>query len=251
MSIASPILLRYNIDMSAIFKYAAVLFILIFTLIPINSVFGHDFHFAGMGSLFIFAAKNGVDSDPAPVLPSLGFSAAWQFWGPLRLELTEDLYFTNYEYNTALGYSMACNPENRSAFVFGFLTGIQLTGVIPIKDNGIILRIYGGPAVDLRIVALAVGLNHPADFQGDDRDAQIQTDAIRSYFWSEGRWFMPVFGAGMDFPVSGRFLLGFDLRVWFPIYKIWTDDNAPAIDGWRFGAGFRITPRPRSKASSE
>ena len=54
---------------------------------------------------------------------------------------------------------------------------------------------------------------------------------------------MPVFGAGMDFPLNDKLLLGFDLRAWFPVYKLWTNDNTPAIDGWRFGAGLRITPR--------
>jgi hypothetical protein len=104
--------------------------------------------------------------------------------------------------------------------------------------------VYGGPAADLRIVTLAIGLNHPADFTGDiETDAQLQTDAIRRYFWSQGRWFFPVLGAGMDFPINEKFLLGFDLRVWFPLYRLWTDKHLPAIDGWRFGAGFRITPR--------
>jgi len=209
-----------------------------------------QFNWAVTGSIFHFAAKNGVDSDPSPILPSLGASLSWQFHKFVRLEFTEDLYFTNYEYNTTLNYPMACNPENRSAFVFGFITAIQITAVIPLGAGGIFMRIFAGPAMDIRIVTLAVGLKHPADFTGDiETDPQVQTDAIRNHFWGKGRWFMPVAGIGFDFPAMEKLLFGFDLRVWFPIYKLWTDDNTPKIDGWRFGIGFRVTPafEPKSK----
>jgi len=228
-------------------RSVAVFFIFLF-LIPTSAAFGDDTQWAFSGGIFYFAADNGSGADPAPILPSLGASFAWQFWGPLRLEITEDIYFTNYEYNSTLGYPMACNPENRSAFVLGFLTAIQFTAAFPIGDNGTTIRVFGGPAADFRLVVLAIGLNHPADFTGDIKtDAQLQTDAISKYFWSEARWFLPVFGAGMDFPINEKFLLGFDLRVWFPVYRLWTNENIPPIDGWRFGVGFRITPRANSK----
>jgi len=228
---------------------AVVIFVFLFPLIPLSAdSFSDNVHWAMHGSIFFLAADNGRQgADPPPILPSAGVSFAWQFWGPLRLEITEDLYFTNYEYNFNLGYAMACNPENRSAFVLGFLTGFQLTGIFPIGKNGTDVRVYGGPAMDIRIVALAFGLNHPADFTGDETDPQVQTDAIREYFWSEGRWFLPVFGAGMDFPINDKILLGFDLRTWFPLYRLWADTELPAIDGWRFGVGMRITPRKKTE----
>jgi len=194
------------------------------------------------GNIFYFPADNGVSSDPAPILPSLGGVLSLQLVGPLRLEFTEDIYLTNYEYNSTLGYPMACNPENRSALVIGFITAIQFTGNFPLGDKGTAFRVYAGPAADLRIVILALGLNHSSDFTGDIKtDAQLQTDAIRDYFWSDARWFMPVAGIGMDFPINEKFLLGFDLRAWFPVYKTWTGENFSTIDGWRFGVGIRIT----------
>jgi hypothetical protein len=228
---------------------AAFLFFLL-PLVSVNAVsFLDSIHWAGSGSIFYWAADNGKQgADPAPILPSVGFSAAWRFWGPLRIEFTEDVYFTNYEYNSKLGYPMACNPENRSAFVMGFLTGFQVTGFFPIGGKGIDARVYGGTAADFRMVVLALGLNHPADFTGElETDAQMQTDAILEYFWGEGRWFYPLIGAGIDFPLSEKFMLGFDFRVWFPFYRLWTDKELPAIDGWRFGAGIRVTPRKNSK----
>jgi hypothetical protein len=240
--IARIIFLRY-IENMAVFlprlkQTVVLLFFLLIILIPVNSFSADNLQWSITGNILCFPADNGVASDPFPILPSLGGALSLKLSGPLRLEFTEDIYFTNYEFNSKLGYPMACNPENRSALVIGFITGIQFTGNFALGDKGTAFRVYAGPAADLRVVALAVGLNHPSD-----KDAQSQTDAIREYFWSSARWFMPVAGIGMDFPINEKFLLGFDLRAWFPVYKTWTNENLPEIEGWRFGAGIRITPR--------
>jgi len=225
-------------------KQASVLLLFsLLLLIPVNSVFGQKLQWAITGNILYFPADNGVDADPAPIIPSLGGALSLSLGSFLRIELTEDIYITNYEFNPALGYPTACNPENRSALVVGFVTAIQVTGNFPVGDKGVAIRAYTGPAADLRVVALAAGLDHPSDFTGDiNTDPQLQTDAIRDYFSKDARWFMPVAGFGMDFPINEKFLLGFDLRAWIPIYKAWTDKDLPAINGWRFGAGFRITP---------
>jgi hypothetical protein len=47
----------------------------------------------------------------------------------------------------------------------------------------------------------------------------------------------------MDFAAAEKFLLGFDLRVWFPLYKVWTGESLPGAEGWRFAAGLRFTLR--------
>ena len=245
--------MRYIINMFANLtrlKFVVLLFFILM-IIPVSVVSADIFGWALHGSVFYFAANNGVDSDPAPIIPSGGFSFAFRLMPLLKLELTEDIYFTNYEYNSALGYPMACNPENRSAFVMGFVTGLNAVLFVPLgsatagaaKAAGA-FRLYGGPAADFRLVTLAIGLNHPSDFTGDIKtDARLQTDAIYKYFWEKGRWFMPAAGFGFDFPVNEKFLLGFDVRTWFPVYRLWIKDNVPAIDGWRFGAGLRFTPR--------
>ena len=230
----------------------AVALFFFFSLMPAGAFsFSDDITWATRGSLFYFATGAGKQgADPAPILPSVGFSATWRFWGPLGLEFSEDIYFTNYEYNTKLNLPLPSSPENRSAFVMGLLTGIQLTGIFPIGSKGIDIRVYGGPAMDFRMVFLAFGLNHPGDFTGNiETDAELQTEAIREYFWKEGRWLMPTAGTGMDFPLNEKFLLGFDLRAWFPLYRLWTDEDIPNLDGWRFGVGLRITPRKSAKSA--
>ena len=240
--------LRYNgymFSASPGFKIAAVFLALFLALIPVNSVFGDFFQWSVLGNILVFPADTGALADPFPILPSIGALLSLQIWGPIRAELTEDIYFTYYEYNSRLGYPTAGNQENRSALVIGFITAVQITGHFTLNDRGTALRIYAGPAADLRAVVLSPGLNFPGDFNNDDIEInpQLQTDAIRDYFWSGSRWFMPVAGVGMDFPINENFLFGFDLRAWFPVYKINSEENLPAIDGWRFGAGLRITPR--------
>ena len=244
VSVSCMCYIKYMV--SCLFRtFGAALLLLIAALPAQADGFKDRFSWSINGGLLYFAADNGQQgADPAPILPSLGAAACLNIWGPLGVELSEDLYFYNYEYNADKKYAMACNPENRSAFVFGFLTGLQARAIFPLGKNGIDIRAYLGPAADIRIVTLAFGLNHPDDFTDKiETDAQMQTDAIRDYFWSEGRWLFCTTGAGLDFPVNEKFKLGFDTRIWLPFYRLWTDEDLPAIDGWRFGLGFRITPR--------
>jgi hypothetical protein len=221
-------------------KFFLILFFLFFLITRINGL-DDRFSWSLEGSILYFPEDNGNAGDPAPVLPSLGAAFAFHLNGILWLEFTEDLYFTHYAYNYSLNRAVPAAIENRSAFVFGFLTGLQVSGRIP-ASNVLDFRFFGGPAADLRIIAIASNL-HPDDFSGNpDSDARIQTDSIRKYFWSKARWFMPVAGAGMDYVINEKFLLGLDMRVWFPIYRISKSEELPRIEGWRFGAGLRISP---------
>jgi hypothetical protein len=223
-------------------------FFLVF-LIPLFSINANPLldqgNWAVRGSILYFGADYGKQgADPAAILPSLGGTFSYKINDNISLEFTEDFYLKNYEYNSELQYAMACNLENRSALVLGFITGLQLTYSIPIAQTGFGLRFFAGPGMDIRVVVLAAGLKHPADFTGEiETDARLQTEAIRKYFWSSGRWFYPVAGVGVDYAISEKFLLGLDFRVWFPVYRMSVDQHLPSIDGWRFGAGFRISPR--------
>jgi hypothetical protein len=99
------------------------------------------------------------------------------------------------------------------------------------------LRAYGGFAADMRLVLLAEDLN-----ESDDIDKiSAETDKVRSYFWGQGRWFLPLVGSGLDFKLNERFKLGIDARMWIPLYKLWTGEGFTKIDGWRFGIGARLT----------
>ncbi|MDR2257580.1 MAG: hypothetical protein LBE14_00370 [Treponema sp.] len=223
------------------FALAGVVFF--FALLPLKADgFSDRFTWSFQGSVLMFPEDNGNRGGPMPVLPAPGAALSYSIWGPLSAELALDLYFTNYKYDFEWDRALPAEIENRSAFVFGFLTGLHALARFFPMDN-LILRAYGGPDMDLRIITLAADL-HPDDFSGlPETDAQIQTDAVREYFWEQGRWFLPVIGVGIDYGVNEKFLIGLDFRTWFPLYRTWSGEDLPPMEGWRFGLGLRITLR--------
>ena len=191
------------------------------------------------GSVLLFPEDNGLESGPMPVLPSPGMGASYPFTKYFALELTLDLYYTIYGYSDTLDRAVPREWEHRSAQVIGPLLGIQAVARFDVTSF-MTIRAFGGPAADLRIVLVAPDLDA---WPEDHADASSQTDSVRHYFWSKGRWFMPVIGLGFDFTLTPRFKLGIDFRTWAPIYRLWTGEDLPAIEGWRFGPGLRLTIR--------
>jgi hypothetical protein len=164
-------------------------------------------------------------------------AVAYPVYGPMWVELTLDLYFTHYGYVDELERAVPDAIENRTSQVWAFDLGLQAVALFPITPL-IDIRAYGGFTADLRLVLLAEDLNEGVD----DIDAiQAKTDQVKNYFWGRGRWFLPIIGSGVDFNLNEKLKLGVDARVWIPLYKLWTDEGFIKIDGWRFGAGVRIT----------
>ena len=194
-------------------------------------------------SVMFFPEKNGVYSDPMPILPSPGVGVSYPFTNIFKMELTLDFYMTHYGYSGALDRAVPTAIENRSARVIGSVLGFQGAAYFDITKL-LTVRAYGGLAADLRIIIMAAGLAPE-----DEYDASRQTGLVRKYFWSKGRWFLPVMGVGLDFSINDNTKLGIDFRVWAPLYRLWTGENLPAIEGWRFNPGIRFTIRkPVKKA---
>ena len=189
------------------------------------------------GSILVFPEDNGLESDATPVLPSLGIAAGWPVFAVMRIELSLDFYGAYYAYSDTLDRAVPAIPDNRSSFVLGSLLGVQALKTFAVGDAGRI-RVYGGPAADLRICLDAGGLEG-----ADAEDAAAETRDIAAWFWGQGRWFMPVAGAGMDFALTEKLLMGFDLRAWLPAWRLWTGGDIPAVEGWKFGAGLRFSAR--------
>jgi hypothetical protein len=187
------------------------------------------------GSVLVFPEDNGLESDAMPILPSLGIAAGWPVFGSLRIELSWDCYGTYYAYSDTLDRPVPAIPDNRSSLVAGSLLGIQALKIFAL-GNAVRIRVYAGPAADMRLCLIADGLEG-----ADAEDAAAETGDISSYFWGQGRWFMPVAGAGMDFALTEKLRLGFDLRAWLPAYRLWTAEDLPAVEGWRFAAGVRFS----------
>jgi len=191
----------------------------------------------GQGSFMFFLEDNEMHGDPMPVLPALGVGASLPFLDTLRLEVTIDVYSTHYGFSDVLNRPVPLADENRTARVTGILLGFQ--AVMPFDVTpATTVRVYGGLAADLRIVVVAARL---IDELNPMEDIHRQTDLVRSYFWSQGRWLLPVIGVGMDYTLNSGLRLGFDFRAWMPVYRLWTGETLPAVEGWRLGAGIRIT----------
>jgi hypothetical protein len=218
------------------FVFAALLFFSLGLPLEAQGFFSKLSWSAG-GSLLFFPEDNGLYSDPMPILPSPGMAVAYPVAGPMWAELTLDFYFTHYGYSDELGRAVPYAIENRSAQVWAIVLGAQAVALFPVTPM-IDVRAYGGLSADMRIVLLAEDLNEGVD---DIPLIRKETDQVRSYFWGQGRWLLPVIGSGVDFSLNERFKLGVDLRMWIPLYKLWTDEGFTNIDGWRFGAGVRIS----------
>ena len=189
------------------------------------------------GSVFFFPEDNDLESDPMPVVPSPGLGASYRYNDIFRLELSLDFYAAIYGYSYTLDRAVPQAIENRSAQIIGSVLAFQAAGYFDVFPF-MTARVFGGLAADLRIVMMASDLG-----PGDKDDASKQTDSVRNYFWSQGRWLLPVAGIGADFPINPRFKIGIDLRVWAPLYRLWSDEDLPGIEGWRFGAGLRLSFR--------
>jgi hypothetical protein len=213
-------------------------FVFVFSALPLEAAgWFRGVSWSIHGTVLFFPEDNGLSSDPMPILPSLGAAAAFPLLGPLEAEVTLDFYGTHYGYSYELGRAVPYAIENRSSLVIGSVLGIQALGRFFITPN-VVFRVYAGPAADLRICLIA------EDLEGDDReDASKQTKDIAKYFWGQGRWLLPTAGVGMDFGITPKAMLGLDIRVWFPLYKTWSGESLPGIEGWRFGAGFKLTLR--------
>jgi len=189
------------------------------------------------GSVLLIPEDNGLESDPMPILASPGVAAAYPLFALFDVEATLDFYGTNYGYSDVLERAVPYAIENRSSFVVGSVLGIQGVGRFPLPGD-LRLRVYGGPAFDLRLCLTAGGLEG-----ADLEDAAEETGLIAEYFWGSGRWILPVAGAGIDYPASDKFLLGLDARIWIPLYRVWSGEDLPFVEGWRLAAGIRISIR--------
>jgi hypothetical protein len=231
-------------------KISIILLVALFTAaasLPAQG-FPGKLRWAAEASLFFFPEGNALASDPMPVLPTIGMAVALPLHRYFGVEATLDLYGTHYRYDYRLDRAVPSAIENRSAFVLGPLLGVQAGGLFPVASF-LDVRVYGGLAADLRVVLIASGLND-SDKQGDPEwNAATQTDSVRRYFWGKGRWLFPVAGFGADFALNEKVKLGLDARAWFPLYRLWTKEDLPGIEGWRFGVGARFSFRGEGDAA--
>ncbi|MDR2314552.1 MAG: hypothetical protein LBE02_08480 [Spirochaetaceae bacterium] len=197
------------------------------------------------GSMLFFPEDNGNASAPMPILPSLGGGVSYSLNDLLALELSLDLYGNTYDYDYGLERVVPANDEFRTSFVIGMLWGLQPVFRFRPRGDAFTIRAYGGLGFDTRIVFRAYGIKDNEEHTNSSGPTGYTigeaSKEITRYFWGGGRWIFPFIGGGMDFDVLDGVLLGFDIRAWFPLWRIWTREGLPPIEGFRFGLGFRVS----------
>jgi hypothetical protein len=197
------------------------------------------------GTLLFFPDKNGNQAAPMPILPSLGGAASYSISNLLAFEVSLDLYTNTYDYDITLNRAIPANQEFRSAYVIGPILGLQPVFRFHPGLGKYTIRAYGGLGFDFRIILRAPGLGDDEDHTNNGVPGTGLTlgearKEISSYFWGSGRFIFPFIGGGMDFPLMEGIDLGFDLRIWMPVWRAWTGEDLPFIEGFRFGVGFRL-----------
>ena len=225
-------------------RIAAIAAGLIITALPLQAqTFFRDIDWSVMGTILFFPEKNGNQSAPMPILPSLGGAASYSLSDLLALEVSLDLYTNTYDYDVTLERAIPANDEFRTAFVIGSVLGLQ--PVFRFHPGKFTIRAYGGLGFDFRIILRASGLEDDERHSNNGvPDTGLNLGEARkevgSYFWGSGRFIYPFIGGGMDFPILESIKLGFDLRIWMPVWRIWTNEGLSFIHGFRFGAGIRV-----------
>ena len=237
------------------FRRANRRFAAIFTLLLLTAMSLHAQGFGGLlgnitfsarFNLLFFPEKNENLSAPMPILPSLGGGASIPLSDLLAFELSLDLYGNTYDYEYSLQRAVPANDEFRSAFVIGSVLGFQ-----PVlrfnPGEKITIRAFGGIGFDLRFIFRAYGIDdseeHTNNLGYTGHTVGEARKDISSYFWGKGRFIYPFVGAGMDFSVTEGIDIGFDMRLWFPVWRLWSGESLPFAEGFRFAPGIRVTFR--------
>ena len=232
-------------------RFSVLALILLFFALPLKAQgvkgFFGAIEWSARFNVLFFPEDNNNESAPMPILPSLGGGASYPLSDLLALEVSLDLYGTTYDYDYGLQRAVPANDEFRSAFIMGLILGFQPVFRFRPKGDKFTIRAYGGLSFDLRIPFPAYGIKdgemHTNNKGSTGHTVGEARGAISSYFWGGGRFLFPFIGGGMDFPLTEGIQLGFDLRAWLPIWRVWSGESLPLIEGFRFGLGFRATFR--------
>ncbi|HCM27075.1 MAG TPA: hypothetical protein DIC34_11105 [Treponema sp.] len=218
-------------------EIAMVAFIAAAALLPAGNAAAAPPTWAFRGGLIAILEDNGLEGDPAPILPLPGAALAIPLVWRLDAEPSIDLYSAVYGFSDLLGRPVPYALEYRSTRVVSALVGLPLAITVPLP-GGVRWRFLAGPAFDLRLCLVAEGLEG-----ADLEDASAETADTAAYFWGSGRWVSPQIGTGVEIPASDKFWLGIEARAWIPAYRLWTGEELPAAEGWRLALSLRAGQR--------
>lgn len=138
--------------------------------------------------------------------------SAWSF------EPSADVY-TNYYELDPLGRAVPTTVEERSAFVLGMIVDTPIAFSFRFGEGKKWrLGLGAGLGFDLRVGFLAAPEGEP------------DLGAINSYFWKEGRFFMPSTFLRGEYKLTEMADFGFAVRAYWPIFNFWADEGLPFMD---------------------
>jgi hypothetical protein len=213
---------------------------------PTGGIFGYLAHpvalCPGMGGLYVvnldpYAGVGSTDLITNTVDVGLVYPVARISALSFDFEPTATFYYSTYGWSEA-NKAVPIDPMWRDVYMFGLVLDFPVTFTVPIGAR-FAFSAGLGPAFDLR-----VGLN------ADPTSVTAATvDDINSYFWSQGRFFLPSTLLRFSYKVNDRFAFDLDARAYWPIFNFWAGDGLGFFDQAIFGIRLsaRITlPKPKS-----
>ena len=143
---------------------------------------------------------------------SLPFSAVPE----LAFAPSGDIYYYNAEYSDS-GQPVATDETFSSAFVLGLILNAPVVYSYSITDK----------------ISLSAGLGLAFDIRAaitTDSQKAANTELMNTYFWDQGRFFMPSTSARFEYKLTERVGFGFNGRVLWPIYNWWTGEGLGFFD---------------------
>lgn len=160
----------------------------------------------------------------------LGGKGLWGFEPGLTV-------YGNYYTLSAAGKAVPCGAELRDVYMIGALLDLPFLLELGLGPH---FRISTGAGLAFH---LRVGIKAAPDVgvQGDTSDDAAVIQAINSYFWSMGRFFLPSTILRFEYEAKEKFSLGLAIKAYWPIFNLWAGEDLGFFDQMILGAA--ITAR--------
>jgi len=153
----------------------------------------------------------------SPVVNTLGGGVVVSFLKGyfLNLQPSLDLYWTNYEWSVDRAVPTETETGGgNNAFVLGFILDLPVTATYSFNDR---IGVSGSLGT-----AFLIRLAFAGDTSADPAVMDSNLALIRSYLWSQGRWFYPSMSLRMDVYLQQNFTFAFGARGFIPLFNLWS-----------------------------
>jgi hypothetical protein len=210
-----------------------VAFIAVFLAAASLSALSIDELDANFGLIFIgTSAPAPAATGPSIITPLFGVSLPMKLDGPFFIEPMVEFYTTHYRWT-----GTAVAPAAQET-LDGFLT----LGTLISFHGGVryalspVLTMGGSIGVDLL-------LRFPIEFLSVDPNATADTGSAFGWFFGSARFLYPEARLFLRWQVTDAIGLVFNLRAWYPLFRLWDAQALPFPDQFMFAAGLGFAVR--------